>query len=59
MLLLSAKCPKTLMQMEKLCLIDTFGEPLKGSITPFGALVVYHTISARDQSRIHQFGKEV
>ena len=36
-----------------------FGEPLKGPIIPFGSLVEYHTISAKDQSRIHQFGKKV
>ena len=26
---------------------------------PFGSLVEYHPISAKDQSRIHQFGKKV
>ena len=36
-----------------------FGQPLKGPIIPFGSLVEYHTISAKDQSRIHQFGKKV
>ena len=35
-----------------------FGEPLQGSII-FGSLVEYYTISAKDQSRIHQFGKKV
>ena len=34
-----------------------FGEPFKGPIIPFGAMVEYHPISARDQSRLHQFGK--
>ena len=34
-----------------------FGEPFKGPIIPFGSLVEYYTISAKDQSRIHQFGK--
>ena len=36
-----------------------FGQPFKGSIIPFGSLVEYHTITAKDQSRIHQFGKKV
>ena len=36
-----------------------FGEPLKGPIIPFGAMVEYHPISVRDQSRLHQFGKTV
>ena len=36
-----------------------FGEPLKGPINTFGSLVEYYPISAKDQSRIHQFGKKV
>ena len=36
-----------------------FGEPCKGPIIPVGSLVEYYTISAKDQSRIHQFGKKV
>ena len=36
-----------------------FGKPFKGPIIPFGSLVEYHSISAKDQSRIHQFGKKV
>ena len=36
-----------------------FGEPLKGPIIPFGSLVEYHPTSAKNQSRIHQFGKKV
>ena len=36
-----------------------FGEPLKGPVIPFGAMVEYYPISARDQSRLHQFGKKV
>ena len=28
-------------------------------IIPFGSLIEYHPISAKDQSRIHQFGKKV
>ena len=36
-----------------------FGQPFKGPIIPFGSLVQYHPITAKDQSRIHQFGKKV
>ena len=36
-----------------------FGQPFKGPIIPFGSLVEYHPISAKDQSRIHQFRKKV
>ena len=36
-----------------------FGQPLKGPIIPIGSLVEYHLITAKDQSRIHQFGKNV
>ena len=34
------------------------GNHLK-DIIPFGSLVEYHPITAKDQSRIHQFGKKV
>ena len=33
--------------------------PFKGPMFPFGSLVEYHPITAKDQSRIHQFGKKV
>ena len=36
-----------------------FGQPFKGPVIPFGSLVEYHPITAKDQSRIHQFGKKV
>ena len=36
-----------------------FGEPFNGPVISFGALVEYHPISAKDQSRIHQFEKKV
>ena len=35
------------------------GEPFKGPIIPFVSLVENYPISAKDQSRIHQFGKKV
>ena len=35
-----------------------FGQPFKGPVIPFGSLVEYHPFTAKDQSRIHQFGKE-
>ena len=36
-----------------------FGQPFRGPIIPFGSLVEYHPITAKDQSRIHQCGKKV
>ena len=36
-----------------------FGQPIKRPIIPFGSLVEYHPITAKDQSRIHQIGKKV
>ena len=37
---------------------DVLGNHLKGPIIPFGSLVEYHPITAKDQSRIHQFGRK-
>ena len=54
--MISAKCPRPLGRLEK-PYGRRFGEPLKGPIIPFGAMVEYHPISTRDQSRLHQFGK--
>ena len=36
-----------------------FGKPFNGPVIPFGAMVEYHSISAKDQSRLHQFGAKV
>ena len=36
-----------------------YGQPFEGPNIPFGSLVEYHPITAKDQSRIHQFGKKV
>ena len=36
-----------------------FGQPFKGPMFPFGSVVEYHPITAKDQSRIHQFGRKV
>ena len=36
-----------------------FGMPFNGPVIPSGAMVEYHPISAKDQSRLHQFGKQV
>ena len=33
--------------------------PFKRPVIPFGAMVEYHPISAKDQSRLHQFGPKV
>ena len=36
-----------------------FGMPFNGPEIPFGAMVEYHPISAKDLSRLHQFGAKV
>ena len=36
-----------------------FGEPFNGPEVPFGAMVDYHPICAKDISRLHQFGPKV
>ena len=36
-----------------------FGHPFKGPVIPFDSLAEYHPMTAKDQSRIHQFGKKV
>ena len=36
-----------------------FGESFRGPIIPFGALIEFHPISLKDQTRVHQFGKKV
>ena len=38
---------------------DVFGEPFKGPIIPSGTIAEYHPISAKDLSRLHQFGTKV
>ena len=45
--------------MEKTPYERRFGQPFKGPVIPFGSLVEYHPITAKDQSRIHQIGKKV
>ena len=35
---------------------DVLGNHSEGPIIPFGSLVDYHPFTAKDQSRIHQFG---
>ena len=36
-----------------------FGEPVRGPVIPFGSMIECHPISARDQSRLYQFGKNI
>ena len=36
-----------------------FGQPFKGPMIPFGSMVEYHPISAKDHFRLFQFGKKV
>ena len=35
------------------------GIPFNGPVKPFGAMVEYHPVSAKDLSRLHQFGSKV
>ena len=36
-----------------------FGAPFKGPVISFGAMVEHHPVSAKDLSRLHQFGSKV
>ena len=36
-----------------------FGIPFNGPVIPFGAIIEYHPVSAKDPSRLHQFGPKV
>ena len=45
--------------MGKLHMRDVLGNQKKEPIIPFGSLVEYYPKTAKDQSRIHQFGKKV
>ena len=55
---LSAKHSRSLVWWEN-TIRETFWETIyKVPIIPFGSLVEYHPITAKDQSRIHQFGKK-
>ena len=36
-----------------------FGIPFNRPVVPFGAMVEYHPISAKDQYRLHQFGPKI
>ena len=36
-----------------------FGVPFNGPVIPFRAMSEYHPVSAKDQSRRHQFGPKV
>ena len=56
MLLLSAKHSRSL---GKTPCERRFGMPFNGPVVPFGAMVEDHPISAKDLSRLHQFGPHV
>ena len=43
----------------RLLVKDVFWQLFLGPIIPFGSLVEYHPVTAKDQSRIHQVGKKV
>ena len=58
-LLLSAKRARSLLSYRKRPCEIRFGEPFKGPIIRFGSMIECHPISAKDLSRLHQFGKKV
>ena len=58
MLLLSAKHSRSLAD-GKTPYERRFGMPFNGPVIPFGAMVEFHSISAKDQCRLHQFGAKV
>ena len=53
------KCPRPPLADGRTPHERRFGEPFKGPAIPCGSMVEYHPFSAKDQSRLHQFGKEV
>ena len=59
MLYLSAKNVTDLLSDGKTPYERRFGVPFEGPVIPFGATVEYHPISAKDISRLHQFGPKV
>ena len=59
MLHLSAKRHRSNCLMGRRPMKDVFGQPFKGPIIAFGSLVEYHPKTAKNQPRIHQFGKKV
>ena len=59
MLLLSAKHSRSLLSDRKTPHERRIGAPFHGPVIPFGAVLGYHSISAKDLSRLHQFGPKV
>ena len=57
MLHLSAKRHRSIVWWEDA--LWKIGQPFQVPIIPFGSWVEYYPITAKDQSRIHQFGKKV
>ena len=56
--MLFAKCPRPPGRWEN-AIRETIWKTVQRANNLFGAMVEYHPISTRDQSRLHQFGKEV
>ena len=44
---------------KKIPIEKRFGVPFNGPVIPFGAMVEYPPTSAKDLSRLHQFGKKI
>ena len=55
----SMECYTYLRKMQDLHTKDVLENFFKGPIIRFGSLVEYYTITSKDQSKIHQFGKKV
>ena len=55
----SMECHCYLRNIKIFCLERRFGKPCNGPVIPFRAMVEYHPISAKDLSRLHQFGPKV
>ena len=58
-LLLCAQILRTLVQTRKTLYERRFGELFDGPMPFFGSKIECHPISAKDEARPHQFGKEV
>ena len=50
---------KTSWQMGTHLMIGNLENHFNGPVIPFGSMVEYHPIAAKDQSRLHQCGKQV
>ena len=52
-------CLRTIQDLLSDVKTPRFGKPFNGQVITFGAMGEYHHISAKDPSRLHQFGTKV